>query len=260
MPSGPAELAVQISQIEIKSSAGTKTTLAFPFISDEDILTLAELQNALTSNANLPADADSLLFDIKLYSREAGTLKVNPQSALSVSFELSDNQSPLITLPTVVLTDNGQFRYQARASIPLKAWVNRSVQLRPLLANFKMPNLQGALVHIYEFGRFSVEKSVISRQNMITDRTLKLQIHPNPFNPSTQIHFAMKESGPAKLRIYNLNGQLVRELLNELRGTGEYTVPWDGRDARGVAAASGIYYIRFETGKEVKFARGMLIR
>ncbi|MGH7601432.1 MAG: T9SS type A sorting domain-containing protein, partial [bacterium] len=90
--------------------------------------------------------------------------------------------------------------------------------------------------------------------------TPQVLAHPNPFNPSTQIRFAMKNAGIAKLRIYNLNGQLIRELLNEYRVAGEHRVPWDGRDDRGRAAASGVYFIRFEAGKEVEVNKVMLVR
>jgi len=62
------------------------------------------------------------------------------------------------------------------------------------------------------------------------------------------------------VRVYNLNGQLIRELLNEHRATGEDSTPWDGRDARGIGAASGVYFIRFETGNEVKLSKVMLVR
>jgi flagellar hook assembly protein FlgD len=94
-----------------------------------------------------------------------------------------------------------------------------------------------------------------------------LSAYPNPFpangtfgNPSTQIYFAMKEDGIATVRIYNLTGQLVRELLNEYRVVGEHTVPWDGRDHRGAMAASGVYFIRFEAGSKVKVNKVMLVR
>jgi flagellar hook assembly protein FlgD len=87
-----------------------------------------------------------------------------------------------------------------------------------------------------------------------------VEAYPNPFNPSTQIRFAMKEAGMATLRIYNLNGQLIRELLREYRVAGEHAALWDGRDDRGVQSASGVYFIRFEAGNEVRMSKVMLVR
>jgi hypothetical protein len=48
--------------------------------------------------------------------------------------------------------------------------------------------------------------------------------------------------------------------LNEYRVAGEHRLPWDGRDDHGRAAASGVYFIRFEAGKEVKANKVMLVR
>jgi flagellar hook assembly protein FlgD len=87
-----------------------------------------------------------------------------------------------------------------------------------------------------------------------------LTAYPNPFNPSTQIRFAMQDEGLAALRVYNLNGQIVRELVHEQRAAGEYTVSWDGRDNRGVVTASGVYFIRLETGNQVKLSKVTLVR
>ena len=70
----------------------------------------------------------------------------------------------------------------------------------------------------------------------------------------------MKEAGLATVRVYNLNGQLIRALLDEQRAAGEYALPWDGRDHRGVTAASGVYFIRFETANAVKLNKVILVR
>lgn len=83
---------------------------------------------------------------------------------------------------------------------------------------------------------------------------------PNPFNPSTQIHFTMPIEGEVRLRIYNLQGQMVRELLHEQRSTGAHTVVWDGQDGANRAVASGVYFMRLETGKSVKISKLTLVK
>jgi flagellar hook assembly protein FlgD len=50
------------------------------------------------------------------------------------------------------------------------------------------------------------------------------------------------------LAIYNLAGQQVATLVNGTRKVGIYTVPWDGRDARGQRLASGVYLYGVVTG------------
>jgi len=72
---------------------------------------------------------------------------------------------------------------------------------------------------------------------------------PNPLNPSTTIRFGLGEPGPVSLAIHDPAGRLVRILLAEdRRDAGEHSVIWDGRDASGREAASGIYMVRMTTG------------
>jgi hypothetical protein len=72
------------------------------------------------------------------------------------------------------------------------------------------------------------------------------QNYPNPFNPQTAIRFAVTERTPVKLEIFNVRGELVETLVDELTGAGEHTVWWD---ASGVA--SGIYYYRLAVDGQV---------
>ena len=67
------------------------------------------------------------------------------------------------------------------------------------------------------------------------------QNYPNPFNPETAINFDLKESGKVSLKIYNLQGQLVRTLVDENKPAGKFSVKWNGTDENGTTVASGIY-------------------
>jgi hypothetical protein len=68
---------------------------------------------------------------------------------------------------------------------------------------------------------------------------------PNPFLGSTLVRFAMAEDGPVSIRIYSVDGRLVRTLLNEVVPSGERSVAWDGADDTGRPVASGSYLVRF---------------
>ncbi len=71
---------------------------------------------------------------------------------------------------------------------------------------------------------------------------------PNPFNPSTTIRFELAEAGRARLRIYSAQGGLVRTLVDEPLAARGYRVVWDGKDDRGLSAASGVYFYKLEEG------------
>jgi len=84
--------------------------------------------------------------------------------------------------------------------------------------------------------------------------------YPNPFNPETMISFATHQSGPVKLSIYNLKGQLVRSLLDSELPAGQHKLVWNGRDNSNNPVASGIYFYRMEAGKYSKTMKMMLIK
>lgn len=72
------------------------------------------------------------------------------------------------------------------------------------------------------------------------------QNYPNPFNPETSIPFSLARDGRVTLAIFDVNGRLVATLLDERRAAGELIARWDGRDARGLPASSGVYFARLE--------------
>jgi len=67
---------------------------------------------------------------------------------------------------------------------------------------------------------------------------------PNPFNPETTIRYELPEAGFVTLNLYDVTGQLVRQLVSEQMESGRYDVRWDGRDEGGQLVSSGVYFYR----------------
>ena len=67
---------------------------------------------------------------------------------------------------------------------------------------------------------------------------------PNPFNPSTTISYEVPQQAHIRLTVYNLLGQEVITLVNEVKTAGHYNAVWNGTNARGVGIASGVYLYR----------------
>ena len=76
-----------------------------------------------------------------------------------------------------------------------------------------------------------------------------MQNHPNPFNPTTEISYTTGEPGHVRLRVYSVNGKLVRTLVDGVVAAGEHTEHWDGRDTAGRRVASGTYFYRLRSGR-----------
>jgi flagellar hook assembly protein FlgD len=68
--------------------------------------------------------------------------------------------------------------------------------------------------------------------------------YPNPFNPTTTIRYEIDQPGEVSLTVFNMLGQKVADLVNGAQTAGVYEVDWDGRDAGGKLAASGVYLYR----------------
>ena len=85
--------------------------------------------------------------------------------------------------------------------------------------------------------------------------------HPNPFNPSTTIAFELPRAAEVSLDIYDLQGRLVRRLLDESPYiAGRHQQVWDGRDAAGRVASSGVYFYRFAAGAEKRVGKLTLLK
>ncbi|MCA9742404.1 Ig-like domain-containing protein, partial [candidate division KSB1 bacterium] len=84
------------------------------------------------------------------------------------------------------------------------------------------------------------------------------QNYPNPFNPSTNIRYQLPQQTHVKLVVYNLLGQEVRQLVDQVKGAGYYTIVWDGLNARGIPVPSGVYYYKIVAG-DYKAAKKMLL-
>jgi len=70
--------------------------------------------------------------------------------------------------------------------------------------------------------------------------------YPNPFNPETDISFSLPERTQVSLIIYNILGEKVKTLVNEVMEPGAHTAHWNGKDESGSSVASGIYFYRLK--------------
>ena len=87
-----------------------------------------------------------------------------------------------------------------------------------------------------------------------------LNNYPNPFNPSTVITFEIPQSENVSLKVFNINGQLIRTLTNENLPAGKYEKAWDGKNEIGKEVSSGIYIYRLSAGKYDRSARMVLMK
>ncbi len=83
---------------------------------------------------------------------------------------------------------------------------------------------------------------------------------PNPFNPMTEIKFALPKTGPVELKIFDVRGALVRTLVAGQLEAGHHTRVWQGRDDRNQQVPSGVYFYRLKADDKVLTDRMTLIK
>jgi subtilisin family serine protease len=83
---------------------------------------------------------------------------------------------------------------------------------------------------------------------------------PNPFNPATTLRFSLPAAGHAELKLYDVQGRLVRTLIDGHRAAGQGQVRWDGRDRSGRRVASGTYYARLEAAGQTSVKSLVLVK
>ena len=86
----------------------------------------------------------------------------------------------------------------------------------------------------------AIDSYVVSYNEQVIPTEYKMSsAYPNPFNPSTNISFSIADPGYTNIAVYNLQGRLVSELVNDYRDVGEYNVAWNASNV-----SSGVYFIQ----------------
>jgi len=87
-----------------------------------------------------------------------------------------------------------------------------------------------------------------------------VQSYPNPFNSDTHIRYTVQRRGQISLQIYNVAGQLIKTLSDEIREPGIYEANWDARSESGAAVASGVYLVCLQGPFAVSIGKILLLR
>jgi len=101
---------------------------------------------------------------------------------------------------------------------------------------------------VYKYSEDAVTDAPIAQPPRAPDLQLALhQNEPNPFNPTTTIRYVIDADATIRLLVYDVNGRMVRKLVDQLERAGEHVVAWDGRDTQGTPVASGLYFYRLQS-------------
>ncbi|MDI6803774.1 MAG: T9SS type A sorting domain-containing protein [Bacteroidota bacterium] len=93
--------------------------------------------------------------------------------------------------------------------------------------------------------------SVEEEETLLPDKYALMQNYPNPFNPVTRIKFSIPEAGYVSMKIYDVLGREISELVSDWKEVGTYDVEWDGSNF-----SSGVYFYKLVVSSTEPLAAG----
>jgi photosystem II stability/assembly factor-like uncharacterized protein len=106
----------------------------------------------------------------------------------------------------------------------------------------------------------AVPASVTAAGERAGGPVLASRVFPSPFRGSTGICFVLGGRSHVDIRIYGVDGRLVRALAATALPAGEHEIEWDGRDSRGQRLSPGIYFARIATPGGSLSSKVLLLR
>jgi len=156
-----------------------------------------------------------------------------PRDGELVYFSNDWEHPPILYLDPPLTINNGE---GLKLITTYNNWTNQTIRFG-LLSSDEMQILFGA----YYTGPITSVEETRDRQAELPARFALEQNYPNPFNPTTIIKYQLPAESRVNLRVFNLLGQVVKTLVDEIQDAGYKSVQWNAADA-----ASGFYMYRIE--------------
>ena len=248
------------------SGAGSVTWVDYDGDGDLDIVISGASSKVLSNNTSIkntaPSVPEGLMFttagDTVNLIWNASLDSQTPTKSLTYNVRIGTSPGASDVLSVNADLSTGKLRTQANGNAGYKT----SLSLRGLPNGTYYWQVQavdnGFMGSMFsQEQQFDVTLSTVSNESSseLPSDTRLAQNYPNPFNPSTTISYTLKSSGTINLRVYDVTGRLVKELVNERKNAGEHVVSFDAGNL-----ASGIYIYRLQAEGKILIRKMTLIK
>ena len=94
----------------------------------------------------------------------------------------------------------------------------------------------------------------------IPDKFSISHAYPNPFNPQTNIQIDLQNPQRVQVYIYDINGQIVKTLVNDQLVAGQYVFTWNGQKYQGLPVSTGTYFVRIKGKNQERWQKVTLLK
>jgi len=122
------------------------------------------------------------------------------------------------------------------------------------------PMLGRSQYHTAVYGEATPFQVSVNPPGLVPLELSLAQNRPNPFARGTSIEYVLPNDAQVSLQIFDVNGRLIRTLVNGAGQPGVHRVAWDGRDQHGSILASGVYFYRLENGDKTITRKTVFLR
>ncbi|UCF64016.1 MAG: T9SS type A sorting domain-containing protein [bacterium] len=265
-----------ISDAETRNSNPTNAWFVF----DDDTMQAISLTNVTYGGGGLPivvANGATLDFGLSELGG-SGLFTLNTGATLATANEAGVD-STIKSTGDVVFSDSANYVFNgtvaqitgflmpdtlmnltiadsAGVTLSQETYINGVLRLVAGVFDNTIPFTLGPNASIsYEGGSLLIPVGIEEPASEIPKVFALYQNYPNPFNPATTIRYAVPRTSQVVVKIYDILGREVAELVNDQQNAGEYDIIWNAQKF-----ASGIYYYRMTAGDFVSVKKLVLMK
>ena len=157
-----------------------------------------------------------------------------------ITIDFDSNSDNLLYMDTTIIFDS---------NIPSDNYETVQVSLRDFHDNEKVYDID-QLHDLDLYQQVGIINTLSNNSFEISPQAFHLnQNYPNPFNPTTEIGYSIPENTFVSITIYDVQGRLVKSLVNQNQDAGLYQTNWNAKNEKGVSMPAGMYFYTIQTEK-----------
>ncbi len=214
----------------------------------------------------IPVGADELVFDFTVRGENIDKVIEGNVANIDLSFGLNvtTKNEKAEKIKSVIINNGKITETKLQEIIPLSSLtaergfdkIDIGLKVKGIIPK---STAFASLGHIFDFTNITVineaQANKTDNSNETITEELTTQNYPNPFNPTTLIRFTIKNSGKVTLKVFDVLGREVAELLNTHHESGSYEIPFDGSNL-----PSGIYFYNLTANGKSLTKKMMLLK